>query len=154
MYPRRSMPGFRIESRRSLRPAELNAVARLLEGGGMGRRTPGKLRRAIAGSTAVVVARTGSAVVGFGRLIGDGTYYAAIWDVVVDPAWRGRGVGREMIAKLMWVAQRQKLRMVGLLTESKNFRFYRHAGFNVVPSVRAMMLQTEDKKFKQRKRRL
>jgi GNAT superfamily N-acetyltransferase len=39
--------------------------------------------------------------VGFGRVLSDGAYQAALYDVVVLPAWQGRGIGRAILEHLL-----------------------------------------------------
>lgn len=39
-------------------------------------------------------------LVGFGRTMDDGQYYALIADVVVDPAYQGSGIGSVIVTKL------------------------------------------------------
>ena len=55
------------------------------------------LRRSIAS----VSAHQGNRLVGFARAHGDGVFIATIDDVVVDGRWRGRGIGRGLVARLM-----------------------------------------------------
>ena len=48
-----------------------------------------------------VTARSGGALVGFACALSDGAYRALIYDVVVDETWRGQGVGRELVGRLL-----------------------------------------------------
>ena len=47
-----------------------------------------------------VVAKDGDRVVGMGRLVGDGYIYWYVQDVVIDPEYQGRGIGKEIMRYL------------------------------------------------------
>ncbi|HNQ01364.1 MAG TPA: GNAT family N-acetyltransferase, partial [Syntrophales bacterium] len=55
----------------------------------------------IRGSHCFVVAEADGRVIGMGRAISDGVSDAYIQDVVVDPAFRGRGIGGRIVADLV-----------------------------------------------------
>lgn len=63
-------------------------------------RTVPDLRRMLKHTGLTVSAWDGSKLVGFLRVLTDFTYRAALYDVVVDPACRGRGIGKEMLRRL------------------------------------------------------
>ena len=67
---------------------------------GMGDREPSALWRAAQHSHAVVTAWHGSEIVGIGRVVSDGVYYATIFDVAVHPAVQGQGIGRSLMEAL------------------------------------------------------
>ncbi|MDI1445799.1 GNAT family N-acetyltransferase [Polyangium sp. 6x1] len=61
-----------------------------------------RIRRSLLGSSAWVGARDRSgALVGTARAIADGARRAWIYDVIVDDAWRGRGLGRALMRLLL-----------------------------------------------------
>jgi len=39
-------------------------------------------------------------IIGFGRAISDGRYYAILADIVVDPNYQGKGIGRRLVNEL------------------------------------------------------
>jgi GNAT superfamily N-acetyltransferase len=55
------------------------------------------IERLVLGSTRVVAAYEGARLVGFARVISDGASVAWLGDVFVLPAWRGRGIGVELV---------------------------------------------------------
>jgi GNAT superfamily N-acetyltransferase len=56
----------------------------------------------LAGSTCGVVAHHDSgALVGMGRVVGDGAFYFYIQDVVVHPDHQARGLGRSVVERLV-----------------------------------------------------
>ena len=91
-----------------------------------GRSTDG-IATSLRGSAAVVSAWDGDELVGFARAVGDGVYRALVEDVVVDEAWRGRGVGQELIARL--VAQLSSTEEIRLVTRPETTPFYEGCGF-------------------------
>ncbi len=54
------------------------------------------IERSLARSTPFVLEERGRQV-GFARLVGDGVTYAWLADVLIDPACRGRGLGRFLL---------------------------------------------------------
>ncbi len=58
-------------------------------------------RRTFLASAAVVFVFSDQQLIGFGRAISDGLIQAAIYDVAVLPSWQGRGVGKQMIEKIV-----------------------------------------------------
>jgi aralkylamine N-acetyltransferase len=71
-----------------------NDVAGLFRAVGWGDRDPDVVRAAFARSTFKAFAFEGPELVGFGRTIDDGQFYATVVDVVVSPAHQGKGIGR------------------------------------------------------------
>ena len=69
-------------------------------------------------------------LVGFARVISDEatTYYLS--DVVVDPAWRGRGLGKSLVGHI--VAHPAYARLRGFLITRDAHALYRPFGFEVV----------------------
>jgi len=51
-------------------------------------------------STATLFVYHEGDIVAFGRIVGDGRYYAMLADIVVDPAYQGIGLGRYLINTL------------------------------------------------------
>lgn len=65
--------------------------------------------------------------IGTGRLLPDGH----IGRMAVVKAWRGKGVGRAMLAKLVGLARQRGDRRVALHAQTHAIGFYRRAGFEV-----------------------
>lgn len=60
-----------------------------------------KLAGAISGSSAYVTASDGDKVIGFGRVLTDYHSLAYINYMAVDPRYRGRGIGTDILQKLI-----------------------------------------------------
>jgi ribosomal protein S18 acetylase RimI-like enzyme len=81
---------------------DLDQLAALVRSGGFsyGDDRP-RLAQQVAGSRYVISAWDGARLVGFARAISDGVRHAYISTVVVAPDYRGRGIGRQLIARLL-----------------------------------------------------
>ena len=78
-------------------------LARLLILNGRGRRTQDRARlaAAVAGATDVISAWDGEQLVAFARSVHDGVLNGYVSMVYVHPRWQGRGVGHELMARLL-----------------------------------------------------
>jgi N-acetylglutamate synthase-like GNAT family acetyltransferase len=63
--------------------------------------TPKELAQIIAGSTAYVTARHSGNLVGFGRILSDGSAIAYINDMSVHPKYQRQGIGQHILELLM-----------------------------------------------------
>ena len=51
-------------------------------------------------STHTIFVYDNSVIIAFGRVVGDGRYYAMLADIVVDPAYQGQGLGKYLVTTL------------------------------------------------------
>jgi len=107
--------------------------------GPSGERDPEMAAVIIRGSHCFAVAEAGGRVVGMGRAISDGVSDAYIQDVVVDPAFRGRGVGGRIVADLVHRLRHDGIDWIGLGAEAGTHDFYRRAGFVELPGCIVML---------------
>ena len=93
-------------------------------------------RRALRGSLAAICAvDEGNAVVGMGRLVGDGRMYCFAVDVVVDPDAQRRGIGQEIMDALEALVTRRQLgTRLDLVAAPEVVPFYRRLGYSQLPS--------------------
>ena len=81
---------------------DLEQLAALLRSGGWDRgEDRARLAQQVAGARYVVSAWDGARLVGFARAISDGATNAYVSTVAVLPGYRGRGIGRALIARLL-----------------------------------------------------
>ena len=92
--------------------------------------------RALAGSLAAICAvDEREAVVGIGRLVGDGRMYCFAVDVVVDPDAQGQGIGRRIMDALEALAARRQFgTRLDLVAAPDVVPFYRRLGYSRLPS--------------------
>lgn len=93
-------------------------------------RTAAQVERALQYSRPVITAWDGDRLVGFTRVISDLTYRATIWDVIVAETHRKRGIGRELMRKVLDHPELKTVTMFLLLTKDQQ-PFYKHLGFTV-----------------------
>lgn len=89
-------------------------------------RDPGKLERAFRKSFKTCIALDGGNVIGAGRVVSDGEYYAKIHDVVVEPRYQGEGIGTAILKRLLVGLDDM---FVLLTTDIGKENFYRKLGF-------------------------
>lgn len=93
--------------------------------------------RGLAASAFLVAVYDGEKAVGAARIIGDGGYMYLIADVMVEPGYQGRGIGRGMLERLSaWLDGLGKdgsCVMVNLMATKGNEGFYKKFGFNARP---------------------
>ena len=63
--------------------------------------SPAQIEKALAHSAFLVAAKDGQHTVSMARLMSDGGYFNVVLDVVVLPEYQGRGIGREMLTRLV-----------------------------------------------------
>ena len=91
-------------------------------------RTMEQVQRALEHSRPIITAWDGPKLVGFTRVISDLTYRATIWDVIVADTHQKRGIGREMMRRVLDHPDLETVTMFVLLTKDQH-RFYEHLGF-------------------------
>jgi GNAT superfamily N-acetyltransferase len=87
----------------------------------------------------VVVTHDGEPVA-MGRVIGDGAHYFYVQDVAVHPDHQGRGLGREIIRRLVAAvdASAPAKAFVGLFAAGSSTPFYAEHGFAEHPGMTGM----------------
>lgn len=112
------------------------AFARLFETTGWNaayKLTPAALHEAISNSWYVVSAVADNQLVGFGRMISDGIMHALILDMIVDPAFQGRGIGSRILEMMKAHADAHRVRDLQLFSAKGKEGFYRQHGFTSRP---------------------
>ena len=127
-------------------PGDREAYAALFETTGwndMYRSSPEELESVLAASWAVVSAYDGDALVGSGRIMSDGVLYGMVFDMVVASGYRGRGIGSEILKKLLRRCEEAGLRDVLLFSARGTRGFYHRFGFVARPDdAPGMILRT------------
>lgn len=83
---------------------------------------------AIANSDPVITVWDGERLVGFARANSDGIYRATIWDVAIDPEYRGVGLGSKLVETVLSHPRMNRVERIYLMTTHKQ-RFYERIGF-------------------------
>ena len=69
-------------------------------------------------------------LIGFARVVTDFTYRATLLDVIVHPAYRGKGLGRALLEKTLSHPRLKKLEHIDLFCLPPLIPFYKKFGFN------------------------
>jgi GNAT superfamily N-acetyltransferase len=89
--------------------------------------SPARHLAALVGSYRVALARHEERVVGFANAISDGVATAFVPWLEVLPSYQGRGIGRELVSRL--IAQLDGLYSIDLTCDPPLVPFYRSLGF-------------------------
>lgn len=95
---------------------------------------PEELSDAVCRSWYVVSAYEGGRLVGFGRVVSDGVLHAMVYDLIVDPGFQERGVGSQVLEKLVKKCREANVRDVQLFSARGKAGFYEKRGFVPRPS--------------------
>ena len=90
---------------------------------------PGFLDHVVENSALFVAAFCEKKMIGMGRALSDLTSDAYIQDVVVLQAYRGRGIGKKIIEKLITGLKDHGVDWIGLIGEPDTRGFYENLGF-------------------------
>lgn len=121
---------------------DLGQMIRLYRGAGWwgdGADDPAPVRRLVAGSHCVVVARWEGRMVGMGRAISDRASDAWIQDVTVDAAMRHQGIGSEIVRRLVARLEIDGISWIGLVAENGSHPMYEPLGFVAMENARPML---------------
>ena len=88
------------------------------------------LNVAIENSEPVISVWDSQKLIGFARATSDGIYRATIWDVVIDPEYRGAGLGRKLVQTVLSHPRMNRVERVYLTTTHQQ-SFYERIGFEV-----------------------
>ena len=86
----------------------------------------------VSGARWVAAAWDGDRMIGFVRAISDGVTNAYVCTMVVDEAYRGRGIGTELVRRL--IGDRDRVRWV-LHSSDEAIPFYQRLGFELADNM-------------------
>lgn len=101
-------------------------VSDILRRAGLSDHTPEEQEIIFTNSYAVVFVYDGEKIVGVSRALSDGVCQAAVYNVALDEEYHGRGIGGQMIARLM---EQLKGQNIVLYTNPPNVALYEKFGF-------------------------
>ena len=78
-------------------------------------------------STTTIFIYKEDAIIAFGRVIGDGRYYAMLADIIVDPDYQGQGLGKYLVTTLN--NQLKNYHFVNLSAAPGADKFYKSMGW-------------------------
>jgi len=129
---------------------DVREVEELTEKVGWPRRNPHKVKLALENSFMVTalyrqtLSEPGGSVecedlIGCIRVTSDTVFNATLWDVTVDPAYQGEGLGKTLMEMTIRKLCRLDIRTISLFAEPQVLEFYRKLGFRKDPQgIKAM----------------
>ena len=103
----------------------------------------GLIKTLIGGSHCFLAVLEDNRIVAMGRAISDSVSDAYIQDVTVSPDCRGRGIGGQIIRRLIGRLKGDGIGWIGLIAENNSHAFYQALGFSIMPQA-VPMLKTND----------
>ncbi len=80
-----------------------------------------------------VSAYDGERLIGFGRIMSDGILHAMIYEMIVYQDYQGRGIGREILNRLLKKCFENNIRDIQLFCAIGKRHFYEKSGFATRP---------------------
>lgn len=115
-------------------------LARVMELAPLGKKEPQKLESAFRNSTIRCFVYHQGRLIGAGRALSDGVWRAAIYDVVVLPEYQGKGVGSEIMRRIVAEAN---VDIIMLFAAPGKEPFYGKLGFRKMKTAMALMHNPE-----------
>lgn len=119
------------------RDIDLYELEELCDRVGWARRPLRKVKKAINHSFLVVsmweVKNNKRSLIGFARATSDQAFNATIWDVVVDPTFQGRGLGKAMMKYTIAQLRSEDISNITLFADPQVVKFYQRLGFILDP---------------------
>lgn len=91
--------------------------------------TPDELARALANTQFMVAVYDDRKLVGFGRVLTDGVLHAMIYEMIVHPAYQGRGIGTQILQRILQWCRAAQIRDIQLFCARGKRAFYEKNGF-------------------------
>lgn len=126
-----AIAGIRFRTESSVPAEQLDDLVAAV---GWGRRGAEAWARICAASSLLVTAWHDDRIVGMGRILEDGTM-CMLYDIAVHPDYQGRGIGSEIMTRIVERLKGEPYQSVGLFAWSRNpvnVAFYEKFGFRSV----------------------
>jgi ribosomal protein S18 acetylase RimI-like enzyme len=88
-----------------------------------------ELNSAIENSWYSVSAYINNKLIGYGRIISDGIHHALIVDLIISPEFQSKGIGSEILRRLLGKCTENNIRDIQLFSAKDKFKFYEKFGF-------------------------
>ena len=95
--------------------------------------TPQELSHMLEHTWYMLAAYHGEQLVGFGRVVSDLVLHAMVYDMIVDPAYHGQGIGGEILRRLVDKCLQSGIRDIQLFCARGKRPFYENRGFVARP---------------------
>lgn len=121
---------------------DATALETLCDRVGWPRRPMYKVKAALANSflvstltfeTGDIDAPSSSKLIGLARCTSDGAFNATIWDVLVDPEFQGKGLGKALVEQMVRTLLKKEIANITLFADANVVEFYKQLGFEADP---------------------
>lgn len=72
-------------------------------------------------------------LIGLARATSDHVFNATIWDVLVDPAYQGQGLGKALVEQMVRTLLQRDITNITLFADANVVEFYQQLGFEAEP---------------------
>ena len=100
---------------------------------------PSMVKQIIKGSHCFMVAMEDEVIVGMGRAISDRGSDSYIQDFTVINSYRGKGIGAEILQRIMARLEKDGIKWIGLIAEGNSDDYYSRFGFKKMPDSMPML---------------
>lgn len=100
---------------------------------------PSHVRQIIAGSHCFIIVTVENKIIGMGRAISDKASDAYIQDLTVVDSHRKKGIGTEILKRLVARLEGDGIKWIALIAERNSRDFYTNYGFNIMPDSTPML---------------
>ncbi|MDR0228411.1 MAG: GNAT family N-acetyltransferase [Flavobacteriaceae bacterium] len=80
-------------------------------------------------SLSYIIAYSGNEIIGFINIAWDGNKHAFLLDISVDPVFRNKGIGKELVIKAISECKTNSIEWIHVDYEEQYEHFYRECGF-------------------------
>lgn len=127
---------MQLEWKEHLGGLDWNALSALYHAAPLGEKNPSDLERVFSNSMFKLFVYDSDRLVGVGRALADGVDCSYICDVAVLPAYQGKGLGKEIVARLLTLSAGHKKIILYAVPGKESF--YRGLGFKRMTTAMAI----------------
>jgi GNAT superfamily N-acetyltransferase len=92
-----------------------------------------EMKKALDNSWYMVSAYSKNQIVGFGRIVTDGVLHAMIYEMIIQPEFQGKGIGKQILKMLVDKCLQNNIRDIQLFCAKGKQEFYIKNGFAIRP---------------------
>lgn len=127
---------MQLEWKEHLGGLDWNALSALYRAAPLGEKSPSDLERVFSNSMFKLFVYDSDRLVGVGRALADGVDCSYLCDVAVRPAYQGKGLGQEIVARLLALSAGHKKIILYAVPGKESF--YRGLGFKRMSTAMAI----------------
>ncbi len=91
----------KVEINPDLKIIDWQRISELFQIVNWGIRNPKEIESSFSKSSVTCFVKNGKEIIGFGRTIDDGKYYALLVDIVIHPDYQSKGIGKKVVDEIL-----------------------------------------------------